>query len=44
MAFEVDVVEPTHADGAVDSTAQGRDFPKLRFEPMRRKLFVPVDA
>ncbi len=44
MAFEVDVSESLDADGVVHGPTKTRDPLKLRFEPMRRKLDIAVDA
>jgi hypothetical protein len=42
MAFEIDVPEPSGADGAANSAAQTAEPSKPRFEPMRRKLLLAV--
>jgi hypothetical protein len=40
MAFEIDILDPTRADGSVSGTAQAPDPRKPRFVPMRRKLIL----
>ena len=44
MAFEIDVSEHLKVDGVRDSLKKTRDPGRPRFEPMRRKLHVAVDA
>jgi hypothetical protein len=44
MAFEIGVAESPSAAGDADSLAESRDPLKPRFDPMRRKLHIGVDA
>ncbi|ERF69292.1 hypothetical protein EPUS_03996 [Endocarpon pusillum Z07020] len=44
MAFEIDVPEQLEVDGVLDSLKNTGDPGRPRFEPMRRKLHVAVDA